>query len=275
MASELFLMAASRLRRRGYDPMALHLSQGVGLCHIEGWQYHGFIVADDPADYGIAPLLAQRIATWSAHYRQFQEGLYADWTPQHCRGFDIQRHNREGLAIAHAIVATISGSRQLCFRPVKRRGAYHHSYLVEQSSHLSNASLPPDQGGPPRPAYYDDSRDPAKWVRVMGDYSSTGIWHWQGYEMDPDDLPVPADIKARLASWAARYHGAHDSWRDGDADNFAALQEDDRYLRAYSDEGLSLARAIKACLPDWTVVYFDEDLSARHAIRARFMFEIM
>lgn len=274
MAGELFLMAPSRPRRRGYDPMALHLSQSVGLCHIEGWRHQGFLVADAPADHGIAPLLEQRIAAWVACYRQFEEG-HASWTPQHCRGFDIQRHNREGLAIARTIVAALSSGRQLCFQPVKRRGAYHHSQLVEQYSHQADTRLSPEQGGPPCPAYHDDSRDPARWVRVMGDYSSSGIWHWQGYEMDPDDLPVPAGVKARLADWASRYLSGADSWSEGDADNFAALQDEDRQLRAYSDEGLSIARAIKVSLPDWTVVYFDEALSVRHAIRARFQFEIV
>jgi hypothetical protein len=100
--------------------MALHLSQDVGLCHIEGWQYHGFMVADDPADYGIDPPLAQRIATWSAQYRQFQEGLYANWTPQHCRGFDIQRPNREGLAIPPAFASgpAMRAPMPICRKPI-------------------------------------------------------------------------------------------------------------------------------------------------------------
>lgn len=272
MTGTLFLKPAWR-RGRVHNLTTLFLTQNLGLCHIEGWQESGFMIADDPADYGVDAMLAGRIEAWTAPYRHLSEGLRVPWRPEHCREFDIQRHNREGLAIARAIAARLPDGQQLCFRPAKRKGAYFYSDLVERGSHAASSEQPPDLCGPPLPAYYDDTRDPTKWVRVMGDYCSSGIWHREGYEMDPDDLPIPDKIKARLDDWAARYF-CIDSWREGDADNFARIQEDDRVLRLYSDEGLAIARAIKATLPEWTVVYFDEDLSWRHAIRAKYQFEI-
>lgn len=273
MTGKLFLKPAWA-RGRLPDLTTLFLTQDMGLCHIKGWQYQGFMIADDPADYGLDVAIAERIAVWTAPYRQLSKGLRNPRRPEHCRDFDIQSHNREGLTIARLIAGALPDGQHLVFRPVKRKGAYFHSYLAEEGSHMANPRLSPDQGGPPPPAYRDDSRDPAKWVRVMGDYCSSGIWHWEGHEMDPDDLPVPDDIKARLANWAARYFSWTDSWCAGDPDNFARMREHDRLLRLYSDEGRAIARSIKSALPEWTVVYFDEDLSGRHMIRAKYQFEI-
>lgn len=273
MTGTLFLKPAMR---RGHLPdlNALFLTQGMGLCHVDGWKVQGFLIADDPADYGIDGTLSDRIAAWTAPYRTLQQGLYPPWTPEHCRDLDIQSHNREGLTIAQLVAAALPEQRHLVFRPIKRKGAYFHSWIVEGWSHQAHMKLPHDLGGPPVPAYYEDARDPHKWVRVMGDYGSSGIWHWEGYEMDPDDLPVPDDLKAKLADWALRYFSWTDSWHDGASDNFARIQDDDRELRIYSDEGLAIARAIKGALQEWTVVYFDEELSGRHAIRAKYQFEI-
>jgi hypothetical protein len=273
MVGTLFLKPAFR---RGLLPdlTTLFLKQNAGLCHIEGWKQFGPMIEDNPEDYGIDAALSSRIDAWTSTYRSLSEGLRNQWTPQHCRDFDIQRHNVEGLTIARLIVDLLPDGQHLVFRPLKRKGAYFHSGLVERFSSLANPKLTPEQGGPPLPPYYDTTRDPAKWVRVMGDYSSTGIWHWEGYEMVPDSLPVSDDLKARLASWAARYFSWIDTWRDWDADDFARIQEHDQRLRLHSDEGLAIAREIKAALPDWTVVYFDEDLSGRHAIRAKYQFEV-
>lgn len=84
-----------------------------------------------------------------------------------------------------------------------------------------------------------------KWVRVMADYSSDGIWGKDGAGECLDDLPVSAELKKRLAAWQRQFDDE-------------ALSEPE-----FSIEGLLIAQEIKKTLPDWTVVYFDNAASDR------------
>ena len=92
-----------------------------------------------------------------------------------------------------------------------------------------------------------------RWVRLMAVFGSEGVWQMDGTEGLLEDLPVPAALRARIEAWQAQY----DDHDDMDADAPALDAE------RFGAEGLALAKAVKAALPDWTVVYHDEARSAR------------
>lgn len=111
-----------------------------------------------------------------------------------------------------------------------------------------------------------------KWVRVMTDYSSDGLWAKDGCAVDDQELPVSTELKQRLSVWCANYEKSEfylppEERRNGQFD-----------LIAHGKEGRDIARAIKAELPDWTVVYFDEavlEIVGRDAPRGSFEYEIV
>ncbi len=87
-----------------------------------------------------------------------------------------------------------------------------------------------------------------RWVRLMAVFGSEGVWQMDGTEGMLDDLPVPAALRARIDAWQAHYD-------DHDDMDEAAPELD---VARFAAEGLAIARAVKAALPDWTVVYHDE-----------------
>lgn len=93
----------------------------------------------------------------------------------------------------------------------------------------------------------DNSLTSQKWVRVMCDFSATGIWNRQGQSCELSDLPAYPIVITMLKGWQAWYEfstGCPESrWFDIDA---------------HAKFGLFIARVIKNDLPDWTVIYHDE-----------------
>ena len=88
----------------------------------------------------------------------------------------------------------------------------------------------------------------------------------EGGSCAADDLPVPAALVERIRAWQA--------WYDRDENSWGLFGGD---VVAFSAEGLAIAKAVKAVLPDWTVVYFDEAKSARRekdADRSAFEYEV-
>lgn len=97
-----------------------------------------------------------------------------------------------------------------------------------------------------------------RWVRIMALFGSEGVWQMDGTEGMLDDLPVPAALRDRIEAWQSHYDEHDDMDEDApdlDVERFAA-------------EGLAIARAVKAALPDWTVVYHDEARARRGLPRA-------
>jgi hypothetical protein len=90
-----------------------------------------------------------------------------------------------------------------------------------------------------------------KWIRLMADHSSTGIGLSDGAMAEPDELPVSSHLHARIETWSGWYENSQ-----------SYMFPNERTIvfdyKSFSLEGLGIARAIKAELPDWTVVYFDE-----------------
>ncbi len=107
-----------------------------------------------------------------------------------------------------------------------------------------------------------------KWVRVMADYCSDGLWDKEGVMMERDTLPITPTLAARHEAWCLLYEQS-EPFRDG-----GAVFD----YTAFSEEGRQIARAIKRELPDWTVMYFDESKIDRSRLedqsRNEFEYEI-
>jgi hypothetical protein len=89
-----------------------------------------------------------------------------------------------------------------------------------------------------------------KWVRVTADFSADGVWDRQGKLCDLDGLPVSDGLKKRISAWMEWFD------RGADPSDRNSIPFD---VRVFSEQGLEIARDLKRELPDWTVVYFDEE----------------
>ena len=92
------------------------------------------------------------------------------------------------------------------------------------------------------------SRRRPKHLHLMADYGAAGVWDHDGAPLDPAKLPLTPKLRARLARWCERFQKSFETEID---------------LDAFAAEGRAIARAVKAELPDWSVVYFDEAAAAR------------
>lgn len=94
-----------------------------------------------------------------------------------------------------------------------------------------------------------------KWVRVMADFSAEGLWAKDGSGCGACELPISDALKKRLRAWQ--------DWFEDDCESYLPPEERnqprDFNVAAFSAEGREIARAIKSELPDWTVIYFDEE----------------
>lgn len=98
----------------------------------------------------------------------------------------------------------------------------------------------------------DNTAEPnPKWIRVMADNSSTGLWHRNGANVETSYLPVSAHLLKRLDAWCRWYERNEDYLPEAERKSAFDYQ-------GFAAEGLLIARAIKTELPDWTVIYFDE-----------------
>ena len=86
----------------------------------------------------------------------------------------------------------------------------------------------------------------------MADYGAAGVWDHDGMPLDPARLPISAKLRARLARWCGRFQESFETEID---------------LNAFAAEGRAIACAVKAELPDWSIVYFDEAEAARAKYR--------
>jgi hypothetical protein len=96
------------------------------------------------------------------------------------------------------------------------------------------------------------AKPPPHQVRLMADYGSAGVWDHEGAPLNPERLPLSPKLRARLARWCARFQTSFEHEID---------------LDAFTAEGHAIARAVKAELPGWSIVYFDEAAAARRNYR--------
>ena len=106
----------------------------------------------------------------------------------------------------------------------------------------------------------DTSLEGRRWVRIMADFYADGVWNLAGESCLSDDLPISTALLKRLQAWQ--------EWYDRDCDQEERIFD----LKAFAAEGLAIARAVKAELPDWTVVYHDESKAGDYR-GPRFVFE--
>jgi hypothetical protein len=87
-----------------------------------------------------------------------------------------------------------------------------------------------------------------RWVKVICDYCAWGVWDRDGLPREASELPIEPALVERIEAWQALYETLPVEMRVTDWSQGA------RFLA----EGLAIARAVKAALPDWTVIYVDE-----------------
>jgi len=93
-----------------------------------------------------------------------------------------------------------------------------------------------------------------RWVLVMGEYSSEGIWEKDGCEGAVENLPVSKNLQQRLYNWNLKYDTIQWAY-----DEPEVAPDEPPDWREFSAQGLALAKEVKAALPDWTVMYSDEE----------------
>jgi hypothetical protein len=96
-----------------------------------------------------------------------------------------------------------------------------------------------------------------RFVKVMADHTSTGLWDSQGVSEETSFVPMSAPLLARLGAWCVWYE-TNEDYKSPDE------RRAEFDYAGFSAEGLAIAKAIKAELPDWTVVYFDEAKMRQH-----------
>jgi hypothetical protein len=104
----------------------------------------------------------------------------------------------------------------------------------------------------------------------MADYSSDGLWEFDGVMMSRVDLPVSDSLRNRHIKWCDWYEKNDDYLPENERSTFDMI--------AFCREGLEIAKAVKAELPDWQVIYFDEsmfDASRSDQNRKEFEYEIV
>ncbi len=93
-----------------------------------------------------------------------------------------------------------------------------------------------------------------KAVRIMCDFCADGVWSAPSVlNSTMDGFRVSEELWGRLQGWQ-RWHDSQDGTKYPDPDFD---------LAGFVAEGYSIARAVKAELPGWVVIYGDEALLLR------------
>lgn len=103
----------------------------------------------------------------------------------------------------------------------------------------------------------ETSLETEKRVRILCDYGAEGVWNKAGESCCLDELPVSEDLLARMEAWQEDYSSAVDLVFEAENGPDYTIMRQGIFMR--SVEGLAIARAVKATLPDWQVIYFDEE----------------
>lgn len=116
-------------------------------------------------------------------------------------------------------------------------------------------------------AYRAEIRE-EKYIKVMFDYCSSGVWLKSGSNAEVEDFPLSVELQEKITRWvrnydtAASYHMDLDiKYPDKDKmpDNVCvAMEKLKDACEHYFIKSVEIAIEIKKELPDWTVVIFNE-----------------
>jgi len=86
----------------------------------------------------------------------------------------------------------------------------------------------------------------------MADYMSTGLWNKEGANVEVENYNLAADTLLALSLWCAWYE-KNDDYKDPVDRKVPAFD-----IKAFSEQGLVVAKMVKRDLPDFLIYYFDE-----------------
>lgn len=86
----------------------------------------------------------------------------------------------------------------------------------------------------------------SKWVRIMPDWCSSGIWDKNGANCDESELPVTSELIERIKAWQLRF--------DKQDIYLEPTVESEEEAENIAVENLLIAIEVAKQLPDWTVV---------------------
>lgn len=95
----------------------------------------------------------------------------------------------------------------------------------------------------------------SKYVKVMCDYLSTGVWDKDGRSMSVCDLPITFWLKQMLEEWQAMYDTQDIVEQVINGEYICTSHLD---IVEFLKMGYAIAVKIKRQLPDYEVFYFDE-----------------
>jgi hypothetical protein len=90
-----------------------------------------------------------------------------------------------------------------------------------------------------------------KWVRIMPDWCSSGIWDRNSGNCDESELPVTPELISRIQEWQKRW--------DSQEVYLAPTLESEEEAEWIITENLLIAIEVAKQLPDWTVVINNSD----------------
>lgn len=105
-----------------------------------------------------------------------------------------------------------------------------------------------------------------KYIKLMADYSSTGVWERGGANADLSEFPLSESLQKEITDWCD-YYEINDDWQAPENRRQPLFD-----LKSFSIVGLAIAKKIKKELPDYQVMYFDEYKSSQK--ESRYLYEI-
>lgn len=88
----------------------------------------------------------------------------------------------------------------------------------------------------------------SKFVRIMPDHCSSGVWNIRGSNVDEEDLPVTPALITRIKEWQRVFDTT--DWYTNSAERTETYRE-------ICYENLAIAVEVARQLPDWTVVIYN------------------
>lgn len=95
-----------------------------------------------------------------------------------------------------------------------------------------------------------------KYIKLMAEYCSSGLWDENGFCLDIDSLPIHFWLKRMIGDWQAEYDRLSFSTVEGIP--YGANFD----IESFSKRGYALAIKLKQNLPDWEIEYYDEQKAA-------------